>query len=305
MKILNELSHNAICHEVTPNGASSCERMDYKHDDVFLGSLENVIHYMATFLGSDQCDTTILTNQIVSGIVSGQSHSSILTTRGDVFDASYVISTIPAGVLQNSQSIFLEPPLPYPLSIALQSLQVVKASIVHIILNHSIPHAIQEPYYTIPIDVGLQEETTVDLLNLNLFTGEDIIVLQANHKLSLILEKLQEHQVLNLLLDGIQTHFASVLEVKNSLISHWGRNPFSLGAYTKLSKTCSTSSDRATLRQPIGGRIILAGEWVASKNPGTIHGAFQSGVEQASLLLQDGFDSFELDDTQECLCEYT
>ena len=294
MKLLRELSYNAICREVDSDDMGSCGQTDYQHDDVCLGSLENVIQHMTSLLESDQCTTTIMRNQIVSGIVSDQGKGTVFTIGGDVFEASYILSTIPAGVLQVSSSVFQDPALPSPVQFAIESLDVLKASIVHLHSNLSIP----DSYYTIPIDIGVPGETTVDLLNIHSFTGNRIVVLQANHEVSAILESMTESEVIRVLVGGIQKHFKTHVQVNRSLISHWGKNPYTLGAYTKLS-SCSAPSDRATLRQPIGGRIVLAGEWLASRNPGTIHGAYQSGLEQATLLIEDGFEQAD----SECDCE--
>lgn len=297
MKLLREVSTNAKCHNDASIGLHMCEQMDFKYDDVLLGSLENTILHMASLLQSDKCRAKVLTNQTVTSIVSNELETYIVTDRGDTFFASYVISTVPAGVLQHSPSIFHEPSLPLPFKSALENLEIIKSSIVHLSLNHSIPNAIQEAYYTIPINAGSDKQGSVDLLNLNSFMGEDILVLQANHNASIILESLSESALVNVLVQGIQEYFSCKLHVKSSLISHWGLHPNIRGAYTTLS-SCSKASDRATLRQPIGGRIVLAGEWVASTDPGTIHGAYQSGIEQATLLLQDGFAVEE-----QCLCD--
>ncbi len=297
MRLLREISYNAVCREFDlSDQAGLCPQMKYKHDDVCLGSLERSIHYMASLLESNQCNATILKNQTVSKISSNEVKSSVATIGGDVFDASYILSTIPLGVLQQSTSMFLEPSLPSPLKVAIKNLEVVKVSIIHILSNLSIP----DPYYTIDLNIS-SRRATIDILNLHSFTGDGILVIQATDEVASFLESLSESEVIEVVVSGINKHFDTHVHVRQSLISHWGRNPYTLGAYSKLS-SCSTSSDRATLRQPIGGRIVLAGEWVASKDPGTIHGAYQSGVEQATLLIQDGFEAFETAEN-ECECE--
>jgi len=183
------MSNNAICREFEDSErAGPCAQKDYKHDDIVLATLENTIEYMASLLESNQCATTILKNQIVSRISSDENKISVLTAGGDAFDASYILSTIPLGVLQRSTSIFQESPLPYPLEIAIKNFEMVKASIVHLHSNLSIP----DPYYTIPIDIKPDGGGTVDILNLNAFTGDDIIVLQASHEVAAILETLND-----------------------------------------------------------------------------------------------------------------
>ncbi len=48
----------------------------------------------------------------------------------------------------------------------------------------------------------------------------------------------------------------------------------------------SSPDDRATLLQPIGGSLLLAGEAVSELHPGTLQGAYLSGQQQAQLIVQ-------------------
>jgi len=70
-----------------------------------------------------------------------------------------------------------------------------------------------------------------------------------------------------------------------SLISHWGEDPWTLGAYTRLTPA-SDPDDPARLAEPVGGRLRFAGEATSSSRFGYVDGAYASGLREAARLVQ-------------------
>lgn len=68
-----------------------------------------------------------------------------------------------------------------------------------------------------------------------------------------------------------------------SLRSTWATDPFSRGAVS-FTRIGVQSSTRATLAEPIEGRVYFAGEATDADNPGTIRGAIHSGESAAMRL---------------------
>jgi monoamine oxidase len=66
-------------------------------------------------------------------------------------------------------------------------------------------------------------------------------------------------------------------------VSRWQADAFALGSYSHY-PVGATPDDRRALADVIGGRIVLAGEYVATDHPSTVHGAIQSGRRAARLL---------------------
>ena len=62
---------------------------------------------------------------------------------------------------------------------------------------------------------------------------------------------------------------------KGSVASHWGRDPFALGAWCAASKAAA-----ATLALPHNERVFFAGEATAD-NAGTLEAAYASGLRAA------------------------
>lgn len=67
--------------------------------------------------------------------------------------------------------------------------------------------------------------------------------------------------------------------------SAWHRDPDALGSYSVV-RPGGRAEDRATLAEPVGPRLWLAGEHTVTDYPGTVHGAWHSGRRAARQLLQ-------------------
>ena len=63
-------------------------------------------------------------------------------------------------------------------------------------------------------------------------------------------------------------------------VSHWAEDPWAGGAWSGL-LVGGTAADRARLGEPVGDRLVVAGEAVHSTWPAMAHGAYGSGVAAA------------------------
>jgi monoamine oxidase len=70
-------------------------------------------------------------------------------------------------------------------------------------------------------------------------------------------------------------------------VARWGDDPWSRGSWCTL-RPGASPSDRATLAEPVAGRLVLAGEAVDLDQPAMLHGAFASGVRAADWCLTEG-----------------
>ena len=74
---------------------------------------------------------------------------------------------------------------------------------------------------------------------------------------------------------------------RRSAVTRWRADPFSRGAYTHLTLGSSTH-DIEALAEPIGGRILFAGEATSPLRFATADGAFTTGIREAKRLLGSG-----------------
>ncbi len=68
-------------------------------------------------------------------------------------------------------------------------------------------------------------------------------------------------------------------------VTSWAADPYSAGAYTHVPPGASPA-DLDLLGEPIGGRLLFAGEHTQSARPGYADGAMTSGIREAKRLLR-------------------
>lgn len=70
-----------------------------------------------------------------------------------------------------------------------------------------------------------------------------------------------------------------------SICTRWGNDPFSFGSYSHV-RVRSSGSDYDTLAESVDGRLFFAGEATIRQHPATMHGAYLSGLREASRIYQ-------------------
>jgi monoamine oxidase len=69
-----------------------------------------------------------------------------------------------------------------------------------------------------------------------------------------------------------------------SLVTRWAEDPFARGSYSFVA-VGSSPDDMETLGEPVGERLLFAGEATNPEFFATVHGAYQSGVREADRIL--------------------
>ncbi len=73
-----------------------------------------------------------------------------------------------------------------------------------------------------------------------------------------------------------------------SIVTKWGKDPFARGSYSYTTPRMDFAKVHKDVGTPVaGGRIRFAGEATSLKYPATVHGAYNSGVDQACAVLKD------------------
>jgi monoamine oxidase len=66
--------------------------------------------------------------------------------------------------------------------------------------------------------------------------------------------------------------------------TRWSSDPFSYGSYSYISVGAKTEYYDA-LARPIDDRVFFAGEATHRTYPGTVHGAYLSGIREANRVM--------------------
>lgn len=70
-----------------------------------------------------------------------------------------------------------------------------------------------------------------------------------------------------------------------TICTRWGSDPLSYGSYSHVSVN-SSGKDYDILAESVGNRLFFAGEATSRYYPATMHGAFLSGLREASRIYQ-------------------
>jgi polyamine oxidase len=131
---------------------------------------------------------------------------------------------------------------------------------------------------------GLGETTFLEFDDLDRVTGEPILVAFAAGDAARHLEESDEAAAIDDAIEAVgRVLGAPVGEPSLAVVTSWGSDPFSRGAYSYLA-VGSSPADRAVLGTPVGERIVLAGEAATLAWPATVHGAWRSGISAAEEI---------------------
>ena len=75
----------------------------------------------------------------------------------------------------------------------------------------------------------------------------------------------------------------NIPEPDGMLVTRWGKDPFSLGAYSHIPPFAS-GDDYEMLAEPVDNVLFFAGEATSREYPATVHGAYLSGVRAANEM---------------------
>ncbi|KAK2427779.1 lysine-specific histone demethylase protein [Trifolium repens] len=93
------------------------------------------------------------------------------------------------------------------------------------------------------------------------------------------------HRVLAILKGIFEPKGITVPDPIQSICTRWGSDPLSYGSYSHVS-VHSSGQDYDILAENVGNRLFFAGEATCRQYPATMHGAFMSGLREASHIYQ-------------------
>lgn len=93
------------------------------------------------------------------------------------------------------------------------------------------------------------------------------------------------HRVLDILRGIYGPKGIDVPNPIQSICTRWASDPFSYGSYSHV-RVQSSGSDYDILAESVEGRLYFAGEATIRQHPATMHGAYLSGLREASNILR-------------------
>ncbi|MEM5472453.1 NAD(P)/FAD-dependent oxidoreductase [Hoeflea sp. AS60] len=245
----------------------------YPGDDVILTQgYDTIIRQMAGPLD-------IRLNTRVSAIAYEKGEGAVVSTDAGDFESSFVICTVPLGVLK-SGDIRFDPPLP----------KGHRRSIEKIGMGNVTKLALKFDKAYWPADVqyfGLMTETRGRwnyFLNYRTFSEENILLGLCFGSYAQTAEAMSDDEMVADCMDAVRTMFGGdVPEPSGHLATRWSKNPNSRGAYS-YSSVGSQPKHFDDLAAPVADTILLAGEHTNFEYHATVHGAYQSGRNAAQII---------------------
>ena len=100
------------------------------------------------------------------------------------------------------------------------------------------------------------------------------------------MERLSDAEIMAVALDALSEAFGASIakRVVKTLRTHWASDPFTLGGYSHARP--GRADSRRVFSEPVGERIVLAGEHCSIPFYSTVHGAHLSGIAAAERALK-------------------
>lgn len=217
-------------------------------------------------------------NQRVTDIAYDQ-HGVTVTTDRDTFRADRAVVTLPLGVLKQKVVRFA-PLLPAAKVAAIESLGMGLLNKLYL--------RFPTPFWPTTYDwltyLALEKGQWSEWLSLYRPTQKPILLGFTAAAFGRTIEQWSDEKLVNSAMSTLHTIFGRQIPAPTAWqITRWASDPFAYGSYS-FYKVGSTPDSRAALAAPIAGRLFFAGEATAADYPGTVHGAYLSGLRAAEEI---------------------
>ena len=201
----------------------------------------------------------------------------ITSTKGEVFKADYVISTLPAGVLKSEQITF-NPGLPGYKKKALNDHAI--GHIDKVAIKFKKGSWTDEEHF-----IGLINENPKDFplfINMKFFTGSNVLIGEVSDTDALALDELTKDQKLEKFTQMF-SKLKSFGKIEDIYFSSWSNDIYALGS-TSYIKVNESGEIADALARRIK-RLHFAGEATFRHEIGTLLGAYDSGLREAKAII--------------------
>ncbi len=202
-------------------------------------------------------------------------------TQNEVFQGTHVIVTIPLGVLKTG-NIEFSPVLPDSKLNAIDRLDMGNLEKVIFVYN--------QKFWDTPLDGAWGYGSGLDLaysqfIDITQFAGKPTIACLYYGQSARTIPNLKTDQEIIAEALSLLSKFIgeSAIQPIDTYVTRWVNDPFTLGSYSYL-PVGSSQEDHVELAQPVGERILFAGEATHETANGTVNGAMLTGIREAMRL---------------------
>ena len=264
----------------TGGDISELSSLDFYDDEAFRGKdliitngFDTVAEYLAQGLD-------IRLNTAVSEIDYTSNGVKLVTDMGD-FNADFIISTIPLGVLK-AQTVVFTPPLEGEIAAAISNLKM--GSVNKFLCIWDTPFWDTDLHY-----IGYTSEEKGKFsyfLNLRKYTTANGLMAFSFGDYSKQTELMTEAEIIDDIMANLRSIYgSSIPDPTNFLRTQWFSDPFSRGSYS-FATSGVRSSEFTKFEAAVDNKLFFAGEHTSRDYRGTVHGALLSGVRAAEQIAE-------------------
>lgn len=228
----------------------------------------------------------ILYGKTVTGIRYGNEGVDVIFD-GQVFQADIVLCTVPLGVLKK-RSLKFEPELPERKLAAIERLGFGLLNKVAMVFSHVFWGEDLDTFGCLSEDSNQRGEFFLFYSYHTVSGGPVLIALvagEAAERFECTDPSTLLHRVLTKLRGIYGQKGIDVPDPTQTICTRWGSDPFSCGSYSHV-MVRSSGDDYDILAESVGSRLFFAGEATTRQYPATMHGAYLSGLREASNILR-------------------
>jgi len=216
--------------------------------------------------------------QIVEKISYGTDRVTV-TSNGTNHTAHRVVVTLPLGVLKRGAVGFF-PELP---DAKLQAINRLEMGILNKIAMRFPDCFWPESTHFFGM-LGDSHRDVMNIVNMTPHVEQPILVALTYGAYARTLEMATDFEMVSTVLEDLRTIFGpGVPDPTAVAITRWNSDPFALGSYSHIPPGASPE-DYDIIEEPVAQRLFFAGEASCRRYPGTVHGAYLSGQQQAKKI---------------------
>lgn len=218
---------------------------------------------------------TIELEQVVSRIEYGDD-GVVVTTDRKRYEGDAVIVTLPLAVLKSGMVEF-SPPLPQEKAQAIDALGMGVLNKVYLRFPSAFWTEGSEVIGYIPEEKG----HWIESLNIHFYTDAPILLMFNAGQYGAEIEAFTDEEIVDAAMATLRTIYGGSIPSPDAWrITRWGSDPFARGSYSSYAPG-SSPADYETMAASVGDRLLFAGEATHVDHPGTVHGAYLSGIREA------------------------
>ncbi|XP_078428830.1 polyamine oxidase 3-like isoform X2 [Wolffia australiana] len=228
-------------------------------------------------------------NHKVTKIKWGRNGAAVSVANGKVFVADAVVIAVPVGVLK-TRRIQFEPTLPAWKEAAISEMEVG--------VENKIALHFGTVFWPNVEFLGVVSSTAYCcsyFLNLHKATGHPVLIYMPAGNLARDIEKMSDVEAAAFAFAQVKKILPQASEPMQYLVSRWGGDENSLGSYS-YDGVGKAHEVYEKLRIPVDN-LFFAGEATSAAYPGTVHGAFSTGVmaaEDCKMLVSGRLSELDL-----------